>query len=287
IKEVWNSMDQAGYTKICEFDWRANNYFLKQVIGGMFITIAMTGLDQDMMQKNLSCKNLKDAQRNMFSFTGILVIVNILFLLLGGLLLIFAQQKGVDISGMPTDRIYPELAFNYLGQAAAIVFIIGLISAGYSSADGTFTALTTSVCYDLLNIEKHFPTEKVQTWVRRIVHILIGFLFLSVIIIFSSYHNDALIRIIFTVAGYTYGPILGLFTFGIFTKRSIRYPAFIPVIALIIPTICFFLSKYSQLLFNGYKFGFEMLIVNGILVFLGLFLVSQKHEKEIKPIEKI
>ena len=151
FSDLWDGMATAGKDgtdcrTVFNLDWRNNSYFLKQIIGGMFITIAMTGLDQDMMQKNLSCKSLRDAQRNMLSFTSILVVVNILFLTLGGMLLVFAQRNGIDISNMPTDRIYPEIAFNYLGKVGAMVFVFGLISAGFSSADGTFTALTTTVC---------------------------------------------------------------------------------------------------------------------------------------------
>jgi len=276
--EIWKSMSNAGYTKVFQTDWHSNTFYLKQIFGGMFITIAMTGLDQDMMQKNLTCRNLKDAQRNMLTFTGILVIVNAMFLLLGGFLLIYANKLGVDISSMPTDRIFPELAFNHLGEMAAIVFVIGLIAAGFSSADGTFAALTTSICFDFLNIEQRYKSEKKQLLVRRIVHVLISLLFLGIIIIFSNYHNDALIRILFTIAGYTYGPILGIFAFGIFTKRTITYPKLIPFIALFVPTLCFFISKYSVLLFSGYKFGFEMLIFNGFLVFLAMLFISKKKE---------
>ncbi len=280
--DIWSSMNNAGYTKVFQTDWHSNTFYLKQIFGGMFITIAMTGLDQDMMQKNLTCRNLKDAQRNMLTFTGILVVVNAMFLLLGGFLLVYANKLGVDISAMPTDRIFPELAFNHLGKITAIVFVIGLIAAGFSSADGTFAALTTSVCYDFLNIEKRFKSVKEKIWVRRIVHVVISLLFLSIIIIFSNYHNDALIRILFTIAGYTYGPILGIFSFGIFTKRTIKYPPLIPVIAILIPTICFFISKYSEVLFSGYKFGFEMLIFNGLLIFLSMLLISEKnHSIEI------
>lgn len=277
LGEMWAQMNTAGYTKTFNTDWHANNYFLKQIFGGMFITIAMTGLDQDMMQKNLSCKTLKDSQRNMLTFTGILVFVNMLFLLLGGVLLVYAQQKGIDLNGMPTDRIFPELAFNHLGKIATIFFVIGLISAGYSSADGTFTALTTAVCYDLLQLEKRFPDEQRQTWIRRGVHILISLIFLSIIVIFANHHNDAIIRIIFMVAGYTYGPILGLFTFCIFTKRTIQHKILIPIIAILIPCLCYLLSTYSQQLLGGYKFGFELLILNGGLVFLSLLAISRKQ----------
>lgn len=283
FSDLWQMMSTAGKDgsdcrTIFNTDWRNNSYFLKQIIGGMFITIAMTGLDQDMMQKNLSCKNLKDAQRNMLSFTSILVIVNILFLLLGGMLLAFAQKNGIDISNIATDRIYPEIAFNYLGKAGALVFVFGLISAGFSSADGTFTALTTTVCYDILGIEKRYPSEKKQTQVRRIVHLLISMLFLAVIIIASSHHNDALIRIIFMVASYTYGPLLGMFIFGIFTHREIstRLRWLVPVIAVAIPTLCYILSSHSAQWLGGYKFGYELLIVNGLLVFASLLAISDR-----------
>jgi len=274
--EALSSMQLSGYTKVFVTDWRAHNYFLKHLFGGMFITIAMTGLDQDMMQKNLTCKNLKDAQRNMMSFTGVLVVVNALFLLLGGLLLVYAQQKGIDLSGMKSDQIYPYIALNYLGVVAAAFFVVGLIAAGYSSADGTFAALTTSFCFDILNMEKWTKTEKERTLVRRIVHIFMSILFLGVILVFSNYHNDALIRILFTVAGYTYGPILGLFAFGMFTKRTIQNRWLIPAFALLMPVVVFFISKYSAILLGGYKFGFELLILNGGLMFLGLFLLSRK-----------
>jgi len=276
--EALSSMQLSGYTKVFVTDWRAHNYFLKHLFGGMFITIAMTGLDQDMMQKNLTCKSLKDAQRNMMSFTGVLVVVNALFLLLGGLLLVYAQQKGIDLLSMKSDQIYPYIALNYLGIVAAAFFVVGLIAAGYSSADGTFAALTTSFCFDILNIDKWTKTEKERTFIRRIVHIFMSILFLGVILVFSNYHSDALIRIIFTVAGYTYGPILGLFAFGMFSKRVIKKRWLIPTFALLMPIIVFFISKYSAILLSGYKFGFELLILNGGLMFLGLFLVSWREE---------
>lgn len=286
FSDVWQAMSTAGKDgadcrTVFNTDWRNNSYFLKQIVGGMFITIAMTGLDQDMMQKNLSCKSLKDAQRNMLSFTSILVVVNMLFLLLGGMLLAFAQKNGIDVTNMATDRIYPEIAFNYLGKAGALVFVFGLISAGFSSADGTFTALTTTVCYDILRIEKRYPSEEKQIKVRRIVHLMISMLFLTVIIIASSHHNDALIRIIFMVASYTYGPLLGMFIFGMFTKRDIPESRrwLVPVFAVLIPTLCYVLSSHSQQWLCGYKFGYELLIVNGLLVFAALMTISSPKEE--------
>jgi SSS family transporter len=279
FNELFSSLQTSGYSKMFIFDWRADNYFLKHLFGGMFITIAMTGLDQDMMQKNLTCRNLKDAQKNMMSFTGILVVVNALFLLLGGLLLVYAQQKGIVLSGMKSDQIYPFIALNHLGAIAAFFFVFGLISAGYSSADGTFAALTTSFCFDILNMERWTTSEKQRTLVRRTVHVLMSLLFLIVIIVFSNYHNDALIRIIFKVAGYTYGPILGLFAFGIFTKRVIKSGWLIPVFAVLMPILMFLLSKYSVMLPGGYKFGFELLILNGGGMFLGLLFISKSAKK--------
>ena len=276
--ETWNTMQQAGHTKIFETDWRMGNFYLKHIIGGMFITITMTGMDQDMMQKNLTCKNLKDAQRNMLSFTGILVFVNMLFLFLGGLLLVYASQNGINLQGMPTDRIYPEITFNYLGVFASIAFVVGLVAAGYSSADGTLTALTTSICFDIIKIDNLQISEQQKVRLRRIIHVAVATVFLLIIIVFSRFHNKALITIIFTVASYTYGPILGLFAFGMFTKRKVRWPALVPVLAIVSPVLCFVLSKYSQMLFNGYKFGFELLIVNGLITFLLLMMISKNGE---------
>ena len=276
--ETWNMMQQAGHTKIFETDWRMGNFYLKHIIGGMFITITMTGMDQDMMQKNLTCKNLKDAQRNMLSFTGILVFVNMLFLFLGGLLLVYASQNGINLQGMPTDRIYPEITFNYLGVFASIAFVVGLVAAGYSSADGTLTALTTSICFDIIKIDNLQISEQQKVRLRRIIHVAVATVFLLIIIIFSRFHNKALITIIFTVASYTYGPILGLFAFGMFTKRKVRWPALVPVLAIVSPVLCFVLSKYSQVLFYGYKFGFELLIVNGLITFLLLMMISKNGE---------
>jgi len=280
--EIWQAMEANGSTKVFETDWHKGNYFVKQILSGMFITIVMTGLDQDMMQKNLTCKNLRQAQYNIFSFTGILVFVNVLFLLLGALLLVYAGTKGIDLTGMATDRIYPEIAFNYLGPFAAIIFVIGLISAGYSSADGTLTALTTSICYDIIRIENYVSDERRQMLLRRFIHVMVATAFLAIIIVFSRFHDDALIRIIFTIASYTYGPILGLFAFGIFTKRVInpKNRFFIPIIALLSPVICYFLSKYSQVLFFGYTFGFELLILNGLLTFSGLLCISSSEKIE-------
>ncbi len=280
--DIFQQMKQAGHTRLFETDWHQPNYFLKQIVSGMFITIVMTGLDQDMMQKNLTCKNIKDAQRNMLTFSGILVVVNVLFLMLGGMLLVYAQNRGIALDGFiaahQTDRIYPEIVFNSLGSFTSVAFIIGLIAAGYSSADGTLTALTTSICYDLVHIEKITSDEKKQVRIRRLIHLAVAVLFLMTIIIFSNHHNNSLITIIFKVAGYTYGPILGMFVFSIYTHRQVVWSRWIPVIALASPIICYFLDSYSKVLFNGYVFGFELLIVNGLVTFLGLLAISRRDK---------
>ena len=258
-------------------DWHHERFFLKQFFSGMFITIVMTGLDQEMMQKNLSCRNIKEAQKNMFTFSGILVFVNLLFLFLGALLLIYVQTRGVEVK--TSDDIFPTVALRYLGPVAGIVFLIGLISAAFPSADGALTSLTTSVSIDFLGLEKREGmTEQAKTRIRYIVHLSIAMVFFICVIIFSKLSDRAVIDKLFTIAGYTYGPLLGLYSFGLFTKRNVN-DRLTPAIAVISPLICFFLSKYSVELLNGYKFGFELLLLNGLLTFAGLYIFSNKTVK--------
>ena len=258
-------------------DWHNERHFIKQFLSGMFITISMTGLDQEMMQKNLSCRNLKEAQKNMFTFSGIVVLVNFLFLVLGAFLLIYAQTKNITVP--MTDDLFPTVAFNYLGPVAGVVFLIGLISAAFPSADGALTSLTTSVSIDFLGLEKREEmAEHAKTRTRYIVHISIAVIFFICILIFRALNDRAIIDKLFTIAGYTYGPLLGLFTFGLFTKRKVR-DGITPIIAIISPVICYILSTYSIQLFNGYKFGFELLLLNGFLTFTGLWIFSHKPSK--------
>ncbi len=271
VLEVRNS----PVSKMFVTDWHHERFFLKQFFSGMFITIVMTGLDQEMMQKNLSCRNIKEAQKNMFTFSGILVFVNLLFLFLGALLLIFVHSKGVEVKS--SDDIFPTVALRYLGPVAGVVFLIGLISAAFPSADGALTSLTTSVSIDFLGLEQREGiSERFKTRVRYIVHISIALVFFISVIIFSKLSDRAVIDKLFTIAGYTYGPLLGLYTFGLFTKRRVR-DRLTPAIAIISPLICFFLSKYSEILFNGYKFGFELLLLNGLLTFAGLLIFSSRE----------
>ncbi|HNZ42731.1 MAG TPA: sodium:solute symporter [Bacteroidales bacterium] len=275
LGEIFTKISDAGYTRVVETDWHSKNFFLKQFFSGAFIAIVMTGLDQEMMQKNISCRNIKEAQKNMFTFSGILVIVNIMFLTLGAVLYMYASAKGIGIPSK-TDNLFPEIAFNHLGPIAGLVFMIGLVSAAYPSADGALTALTTSFCVDFLGFkDKSKLDEKQKKKVRYAVHLSFAAILLIVILIFRALNNEAVINAIYTAAGYTYGPLLGLFAFGLFTKYAVK-DGYVWIVAIISPVLCYFLSMYSEILFNGYKFGFELLILNGLLTFTGLFILRKR-----------
>jgi SSS family solute:Na+ symporter len=270
-----SQVTDSSMSRMFIMDWHHERFFLKQFFSGMFITIVMTGLDQEMMQKNLSCPNLRDARKNMFTFSGIMVMVNLLFLFLGAFLLIFSQMRNVSVQF--TDDLFPTVAFNYLGPVAGVVFLIGLISAAFPSADGALTSLTTSVSLDFLSLSKREGlSEERRTRIRYFVHITIASIFFVCILIFRALNDRAVIDKLFTIAGYTYGPLLGLYSFGLFTKRKVR-DNMTPVIAILSPVICFILGMNSEVWFNGYKFGFEMLLVNGFLTFTGLFLFSRRN----------
>jgi Na+/proline symporter len=274
---LFRMASEKGFTQIINTDWSDRSFFLKQFFSGMFITIVMTGLDQEMMQKNLSCRNLKDAQKNMFTFSAVLVLVNFIFLFLGATLFLFAGFKGI---GLPSrsDDFFPMIAITHLGPLAGLVFVIGLISAAYPSADGALTSLTTSFCIDFLGLPQKKIGEKQKERIRYAVHFGFAVLLLVVIIIFRAINDRAVIDKLFTVAGYTYGPLLGLYSFGLFTRRMPK-DKYVPLIALISPVICYLLSNYSVLIFNGYKFGFELLILNGFITFAGLWVVSKPARK--------
>ena len=272
-----STVKESSVSKMFITDWHNERFFLKQFFSGIFITIVMTGLDQEMMQKNLSCRNIKEAQKNMFTFSGILVFVNLLFLFLGALLMIYVQTKGVVVA--TSDEIFPTIALKYLGPMAGLVFLIGLISAAFPSADGALTSLTTSVSIDFLGLEQREGiTEKAKTRIRYVVHFSIALVFFISVLIFSTLNDRAVIDNLFTIAGYTYGPLLGLYSFGLFTKRRVK-DKITPLIAIVSPLVCFFLSRYSEELFNGYKFGFELLLLNGLLTFIGLYIFSRKPGK--------
>jgi Na+/proline symporter len=275
--KLFSTVKESSVSKIFITDWHHERFFLKQFFSGMFITIAMTGLDQEMMQKNLSCRNIKEAQKNMFTFSGILVFVNLLFLFLGAILLIYVQSKGVVVTS--SDDIFATVALRYLGPMAGLVFLIGLISAAFPSADGALTSLTTSVSIDFLGLDRREGiSEHTRTRIRYTVHLTIAIVFFISIMMFRTLNDRAVIDKLFTIAGYTYGPLLGLFSFGLFTRRLVN-DRITPLIAIVSPLACYFLSKYSVVLLNGYKFGFELLLVNGLLTFVGLYIFSRKPGK--------
>ena len=273
--DMLKQASDAGYTKLYESDWRSNNFFWKQVLSGAFITIAMTGLDQDMMQKNLTCKSLRSAQKNMLSFSLSLIVVNFLFLALGVALLFYANQTGFALPEK-SDSIFPAVAF-HMNSLTCIVIVIGLVAAGYSSADGTLTSLTTTFCFDILHFDtdtKHTEEQKMK--IRKIIHIAFALIYFAIIIIFKPFHNDSLIKTLFDIAGYTYGPLLGLFCYGLFVKNRRPNDKAVPFVAILSPIICYILNMYSEQLFFGYKFGFELLILNGLLTFIGLLAFNKK-----------
>ncbi|OAB81540.1 sodium:solute symporter [Cochleicola gelatinilyticus] len=264
----------SDYSKMFFFeDWKSGDHFVKQFISGAFIAIVMTGLDQDMMQKNLTCRNLKDAQKNMFWFTIVLTIVNFVFLALGLLLTVYAQQNGIDAH---KDQLFPEIATQSgLGLGIAIFFLLGLIAAAYSSADSALTALTTSFSIDILDIEKKYDAAK-QVRVRKRIHIMMSVVLILVIIIFKYVIADAsVIAKLFVFAGYTYGPLLGLYAFGLFTTWKVK-DSLVPLIAILTPFLGWTISYLSALWF-GFEFGFFILILNGLITFTGLILIRSKQ----------
>jgi Na+/proline symporter len=269
VGDLMTKVAEQPYSKIFNWDWKSGTNFFKQFFSGMFIVIVMTGLDQDMMQKNLTCKNLKDAQKNMFWFTNILVLVNLVFLALGVLLYMYAEVNQIAIPER-TDDLYPLLATSHFSTLAGIVFVLGITAAAYSSADSTLTALTTSFCYDFLRIDK-YPDRKKALSTRKVVHLGFTLLMFFVILLFRWVNDQSVINAVFLIAGYTYGPLLGLYSFGLFTKYKVK-DTWVPYLAVMAPLISFILSSQSEKWFWGYKFGFELLILNGLLMFIGLWL---------------
>ena len=277
--EFLKSSELSQYNKVFVTDSiLSRNHFLKSFIGGAFVTICMTGLDQDMMQKNLSCKSLKDAQKNMVVFSFVLVIVTGLFMLLGALLFIYAESKGIPIPSMDenqkTDLLFPEIALNGpLGIGVAVTFILGLIAAAYSSADSALTSLTTSFCIDFIKIKKY--NEMKQKKIRKKIHVGMSVLLILTVILFKHFLNRNVIDGLLTVAGYTYGPLLGLFAFGIFTSYEINDKKVWWVIlgSLVLISV---LGNLDAASLGGYELGYELLPLNGFFTFLGLVLIRRK-----------
>jgi len=272
FSQVMTQLNALGYTEVFNTDIMDKKFFLKQIIGGAFITISMTGLDQEMMQKNISVKRLSDSQKNMISFSTVMVLVNFLFLLLGGLLYLYATSKGLDVKG---DDLFPTIALQYLPPAISVIFIIGLISALFPSADGAITALTSSFCIDILGLQRNKNlTEAQQSKIRITVHLTFAVIFLVCVMIFKVMDNKSIIGILLDIAGYTYGPLLGLFTFGIITKRILN-DTLSPIVCIIAPILCYIIQLNAPSLFGGYQIGIEMLILNGAMTFAGLYIISK------------
>ena len=300
MADAVRNIADSEYSKVFINDPSKGNYFWKHFLAGMFITIVMTGLDQDMMQKNLTCKNLKEAKKNVYSMSIALVPVNLLFLALGALLYLYGIEKGfLDFTTNPElikagkvltltdpngvvgvfkrDELFPFLSFNYLPIAAALTFIIGLTAAAYSSADSALTSLTTSFYIDILGKDENDKSTKT----RKLVHIGFSIVLILVILLFDALNNQSVINELFKLAGYTYGPLLGLFAFGLVTKIKVK-DGLVPMVAILAPILTYILAANSESWF-GYKFGFELLIANGILTFLGLVILSfiKKDKLEI------
>jgi SSS family transporter len=277
LSDVWNTVQDSGYSKVFYWDFNDSKNFFKQFFAGMFIAIVMTGMDQDLMQKNLTCKNIGEAQKNMFWFTAVLVVVNFLFLSLGALLYVYAAAKGIPTTGR-TDEFYPMLALNHLGLAVGITFLLGITAATYASSDSALTALTTAFCIDFMEIEKK-PEEK-RSSIKFWVHIGFSVLFYVVILIFNKLNNKEVITAIFDLAGYTYGPLLGLFVFGLYLKRPVL-DRYVPFVCILAPILTYYINNHSEEWFNGYKFGFERLIINGLITFIGLWLLTDKKANKL------
>jgi Na+/proline symporter len=314
VGSTLRTLSETRLTKIFNTDAYAPGFFLKSILGGMFITIGMTGLDQEMMQKNISVRTLKGSQKNMMTFTAIMVIVNFLFLLLGGLLYLYGQKNNIMIPGttdfLKGDDLFPTIALKgFLPTAMSIIFIIGLISALFPSADGALTALTSSFCIDILGLKRNKDlSEKQRRRTRLTVHITFAIIFFLVVMMFKWMDNKSIIDIILKVAGFTYGPLLGLFAFGILTKRLIRDKLSL-IVCLLSPVICLLLDFVNNIqwwqkqlklsdnevsgirnlsvqIFGNFKtgagpethyfIGTELLIYNGILTFIGLWLISRR-----------
>ena len=275
LSDLIGKVVNSDYSRIIVTDWQSKQFWLKQFVSGTFIAIVMTGLDQDMMQKNLSCRNVGDAKKNVISLGWILIPVNLIFLFLGASLYFYANEKGIQLPAL-TDDLFPEIAIRHLGIFSGLVFIVGLIAAAYSSADSALTALTTSFSVDFLNVEKKKDlSENQQIRIRRFTHVGISLVVLVVIIVFRAINDQAVIQKLFTIAGYTYGPLLGLYAFGLFTKYKIK-DKYVPIVAVLAPITSYFISYYSEFLFAGNKIGFELLLINGALTYLGLIILIKR-----------
>jgi Na+/proline symporter len=271
------AMKAKGYSKIFFTDPDSRLFFVKQILAGVFITVTMTGMDQEMMQKSISVRTLKDSQKNMVVLGFIMLFVIFLFLFLGGLLHLFSAAENLDLTG---DKLFPELALHHMPKYISIIFIIALISALFPSSDGAITALTASFCIDILGINRNASLpEARRKKIRQRVHLVFIFVFLFFVVVYKWISSDSMIGVILKIAAYTYGPLLGLFSFSILTRRKLR-DRLVPLICIISPILCFLLETYQDFLFGGkFHIGLELLVINGVVTFLGLWLVSYRADR--------
>lgn len=288
----FSAMKEHGYSRIFFTDVNSKFFFLKQILGGAFIAITMTGMDQEMMQKNISVKTLKDSQKNVISLGIIFLLVIILFLFLGGLLYLYGESVGghfvtnakgakvfmignVDATG---DSLFPVTALHYLPPLVSVIFIIALISALFPSADGAITALTSSFCIDIIGIQRNTAlTDARKKKLRQQVHLTVSFVFLLFVLLYKVVNNSNMIGLILKIATYTYGPLLGLFSFGILTKKQVN-DRLVPVVCVVAPVLCFIFDAYQHQLFGSFQIGLELLVVNGLFTFVGLLLIAKKPQ---------
>lgn len=286
--EAFEAVKESNYSKVFFFeDWLKSTHFVKQILGGMFVTIAMVGLDQDLMQKNLSCKNIGEAQKNMYTFTTIFVIINIFFLSVGALLYLYAEKNGIAVPMVDgvkrTDLLFPEIAFNHLTIIPSVIFLLGLTAATFATTDSALTALTTSFCIDFLRMDKEENKNKNnQVKTRHLVHIGFSLLMFLVILLINFFNDASVVSLIFKIAALTYGPLLGLYAFGLFVKTKTVKGYFVPLICVIAPTLTFLISLYSKELFGNYEFAEELIIINGLITFIGLLLISKPATSQTK-----
>jgi Na+/proline symporter len=290
IIEAFSAVKNSNYSKIFFFeDFLSSKFhFVKQILGGIFVTIAMVGLDQDLMQKNLSCATIGEAQKNMFTFTGIFVLINIFFLSVGALLYIYAAKNGIEVptdlvTGKPrTDLLFPEIAFHHLTLIPSVIFLLGLTAATFATTDSALTALTTSFCVDFLAMDKTENKNKTNAVKKRhLVHLVFCFLMFLVIVFFNAINDSSVVGMIFRVASYTYGPLLGLYCFGLFMKSKTVRDKWVPVICILSPALTFLISENSKTLFFGYVFDNELIIINGLITFIGLLIISKPTSEKI------
>jgi Na+/proline symporter len=279
LSGVVSSLSDKGYSQVFNTDWQSTAFFPKQILSGMFITVAMTGLDQEMMQKNISCRNIGEAQKNMMVFSITLVFVNLLFLVLGGVLYLYLDANHIAMPARPDD-VFPTVALQYLPPFAGLIFIIGLVSALFPSADGAITALTSSFCIDILGLNEQKATEEAKTRTRKMVHLSVTFVFLLCILIFKWINTGSVISLILKIAGYTYGPLVALYAIGLYTRIKLK-ESFVPIICILAPLLTYIIDTHSKDWFGGYQIGFEVAFVNVFITLAGFMLIKEREPQTI------